>query len=191
MLKLYIQTERLQKLTSDIFITDNPTDIVNLFKNKPKPYRVAYDKLIDKYMICDANSYIHMNMVGQALKQGYYDDKDIPTFLSILGVASNASILHRAEQAYWSAGTDPYPLDEELLEDVQEFLDKFFLDYDNDSIYPWIYCVIFQPTNTDFMELGEDGYDREYQFSYGTVFTRDFEMGELPELQNALKRVDK
>ena len=61
--------ERLQKLGSDMFITDYAGDIVNLLVNKQKEYRFLYDAQADLYMICNAFDYIHSEMVEQAFKK--------------------------------------------------------------------------------------------------------------------------
>lgn len=181
MIPLKIQTERLQKLTSDMFITDNPTDIVNLFKNKPKPYRLVYDAMIDSYIICDAYEHIHSDMIKSAIKQYMYEEVS-NTIENLLDID-----VKRMPDTYIDIGAN-WGID---FDEDSDFEVPDNLDYDDTKIYPWIYCFIFMPIDSDYMSIGYDGYNHEYNYSFGTVFTRDFELGDVSELQNTLKRMDK
>jgi len=67
--------EKLEELSDDIYATQSAYDILNLFKNKPKAYRVVYDKNIRYYFIGDALKYIHSNLISAAYHQGFYYDE--------------------------------------------------------------------------------------------------------------------
>lgn len=67
--------EKLEELSDGIYATQSAYDILNLFKNKPKAYRVVYDKNNRYYFIGDALKYIHSDLISAAYNQGfYYDD---------------------------------------------------------------------------------------------------------------------
>lgn len=70
-MELKIQ-EFLQRLgNGDIFLTDYDGDIANLLINKPKSYRILYNKHDDVYLIADAMDYIHAEMTEAALNDGW------------------------------------------------------------------------------------------------------------------------
>ena len=73
-MKLHIK-EGLKQVDSDMFITDYVGDVVNLFINKPKPYRVVYNKIGDIYGIGNAYKYIHGD-IENALAENGYQNKD-------------------------------------------------------------------------------------------------------------------
>jgi len=66
--------EKLEKLQDGIWATKYSSDIINWMKNKPKQYRVIYDKSINYYFVCDAFNYIHQDMIEEAYYQGFYPD---------------------------------------------------------------------------------------------------------------------
>lgn len=176
--------ERLQKLGSDMFITDYAGDIVNLLVNKPKAYRFLYDAQADLYMICDAWDYIHMDMVKQAFKEGWYaDEKDfIEEFICDFyrGVATE----------YWEYAVNSTI---DFDEDDERDFSLIKCDYDDTCIYPWIQCFGFIPNGDDEDSdeaLRNDGYEHSYKFSFGTVYTRDFDLSECDEMKTALNRAD-
>ena len=69
-MKLRIK-EGIKQIDSGIYITDYVGDVVNLLINKPKPYRLVWNKIDDVYGIGDAYKYIHGNIEDAMLKQGY------------------------------------------------------------------------------------------------------------------------
>lgn len=78
--------ERLEKM-GDCFCTTSAYDIVNLLKNKPKEYRILYDKNINTYMIGDADSITHWDMLQEAKRNAlYYSQED---FINSLGDFQN------------------------------------------------------------------------------------------------------
>ena len=67
--------ENLEELSDGIYATQSAYDILNLFKNKPKAYRVVYDKNNRYYFIGDALKYIHSDLISAAYHQGFYYDE--------------------------------------------------------------------------------------------------------------------
>ncbi len=80
-------TESLQRLASNAFITDSPYQIRDLLVNKPKLYRILYDKNIDRYMIGDGMDVIHWDLIEAAYDQGYYYKMD--DFIDEIGTLDN------------------------------------------------------------------------------------------------------
>lgn len=179
--------ERLQRLGNDMFITDYAGDIVNLLVNKPKAYRFLYDAQADLYMICDAWDYIHLEMIEQAFKDGWYiTQKDfIDEFV-----------------CNWFNGCYKYYFDTavnlgiEFDEDDERDFSLINCDYDDSFVNPWIYCFGFVPTDAYEKDeadkaMTNDGYENSYKFSFGTVYTRNFDLSECYEMKTALNRADK
>lgn len=178
--------ERLQKLGSDMFITDYAGDIVNLLVNKPKAYRFLYDAQADLYMICDAWDYIHMDMVEEAFASGWYADQEY--FCNAFTGGFN---YRGAYNSYFSHGLELMEIDEIDEEELDLISDN--VDRDDSYIYPWIYCFGFTPSDADEdsdQALRDDGYENFYNFSFGTVYTRDFDLSECDEMKTALNRAD-
>lgn len=73
-MKLHIQ-EGIKQVDSGMFITDYVGDVVNLFVNKPKPYRIVYNQVDDVYGVGDAYRYIHGNIEDALIANGYGDAK--------------------------------------------------------------------------------------------------------------------
>ena len=136
--------ENLQKLQQDMWITDNPYDIKRLLMNKPKLYRILYDANLDIYMICDGERYIHYDMLVQAERFGYLEK--VEEFIDKIGTLEN----------YIDYGQSGGFIEDEngKEQEVESFL---------------IYMVF---TNKDDFALGDDGYDREYKYPFGIIFTR-------------------
>lgn len=179
--------ERLQRLGNDMFITDYAGDIVNLLVNKPKAYRFLYDAQADLYMICDAWDYIHLEMIEQAFKDGWYTtQKDfIDEFV-----------------CNWFNGCYKYYFDTavnlgiEFDEDDERDFSLINCDYDDSFVNPWIYCFGFVPTDAYEKDeadkaMTDDGYEHSYKFSFGTVYTRNFDLSECDEMKTALNRADR
>jgi hypothetical protein len=80
-------TESLQRLASNAFITDSPYQVRDLLMNKPKLYRILYDRNIDMYMIGDGMDYIHWDLIEAAYEQGYYYKMD--NFIDEIGTLDN------------------------------------------------------------------------------------------------------
>ena len=69
-MKLHIQ-EGIKQVDSGMFITDYVGDVVNLFVNKPRPYRVVYNQVDDVYGVGDAYKYIHIDIENALIANGY------------------------------------------------------------------------------------------------------------------------
>ena len=172
--------EKLNKIESDIFITDYAKDIANLCSNKPKEYRLLYDAQLDAYMICPAWDYIHIDMINKAFRQGWYESQKY--FCGSFVYPYNRGM-----------GTDYFEQATSLIE-LDEYDDGEFdmsllgkkVKHDEGFIYPWVYCLGFLPKGSNSgNDLTKDGYDRQYNYSFGTLYTREFELNELPELKRA------
>ena len=140
--------ERLEKM-GDCFITKSPYDIVNLFKNKPKEYRVLYDKNIDMYMIGDAESVTHYDMVQKAYKDAYYYNME--DFIQDLGGTID-NYTEMGQSGYWDGE-------------------------DDENFDPFLYYIVFSPNEE--WELGTDGYNKRYDYPFGHVFTRGCDLSEI------------
>ena len=138
-----------KKKMGDCFITKSPYDIVNLFKNKPKEYRVLYDKNIDMYMIGDAESVTHYDMVQKAYKDAYYYNME--NFIQDLGGTID-NYTEMGQSGYWDGEDD-----------------------ENFDAYLWY--IVFSPNEE--WELGTDGYNKRYDYPFGHVFTRGCDLSEI------------
>lgn len=179
--------ERLQRLGSDMFITDYAGDIVNLLVNKPKAYRFLYDAQADLYMICDAWDYIHLEMIEQAFNEGWYVDQEY--FCNAFTGGFNNKT---AYNSYFSCGIELTPIDDISEAELELISDN--VDKDESYMYPWIYCFGFVPNDSDEDDgttLRSDGYENSYKLSFGTVYTRDFDLSECGEMKTALNRADR
>lgn len=179
--------ERLERLGEDMFITDYAGDIVNLLVNKPQEYRFLYDAQADLYMICDAWDYIHLDMVAVAFREGWYQaQKDF-----INEFVCDYSTRYDCSDAYFDIGCN---LGFEPDEDDERDFSLINGDYDDSFVYPWIYCFAFVPADAQDNSkdaLRGDGYEHEYKFSFGTVYTRNFDLKECSDMKNALSRADR
>lgn len=66
--------ERLEEIDDNIFATQSGYDIVNVMKNKSKPYRLLFDKNNRMYFIGDAYNYVHSNLLEAAYESGFYPE---------------------------------------------------------------------------------------------------------------------
>ena len=156
-------------LNGEAFITDSSYQVRDLLMNKPKPYRILYDSNIDSYMICDANDWIHHDMLEDAFKRGYYlkAGKDPKIDEKVRGYINN--FLHHYHSYiynYADLGHDGYywTVDEnenEIEKDIGQYL-----------LY-----IVFVPSGVDEEDVAyspsSDGYDEEYYYTFGTIYTRD------------------
>ena len=78
--------ERLEKM-GDCFCTTSAYDVVNLLKNKPKDYRIIYDRNIGYYYIGDGESVTHWDMLQKAYRDAYYYNME--EFIDSLGAFEN------------------------------------------------------------------------------------------------------
>ena len=55
-------------------------------------------------------------------------------------------------------------------------------------------AVLDIPTEDDDgseQDMINDGYDNSYEFSFGTVYTRDFDLSDCDEIRTALNKADR
>ena len=176
--------ERLQKLGSDMFITDYAGDIVNLLVNKPKEYRFLYDAQADLYMIGDAFNHIHFDMLKKAFDDGWYESQKEFIDEWVCGWFKHCA------PDYFDHAQNGFEFDED---DERDF-DLINCDYDDSYVYPWVYCFVFVPSGGSDEDMNDwltdDGYENTYKFSFGTVYTRNFALKECSDIERALKRAD-
>lgn len=70
-MKLRYLTERIEEICRSTYATDSAQDIANWLINKPKPYRVLYDRYYDVWVIADANDQTHSDMAIDLFDSGY------------------------------------------------------------------------------------------------------------------------
>lgn len=70
-MKLRYLTERLEEICQSTYATDSAQDIANWLINKPKPYRVLYDRYYDVWVIADAHDQTHSDMAIDLFDSGY------------------------------------------------------------------------------------------------------------------------
>lgn len=179
-MKLNIR-ETLRNLSSDTYITKDPMDIAKKCRDTQQPYRILYDAQTDLYMIGGAWDIIHQKLLAAAFEQGWYDSQRKLCQEFIGGYN------RRSSTAYWCRGTESTDLEDEEL-DTSLLSDK--VDKDEEYIYPWLYCYGFLPLeDEDAEDLLKDGYNHDYEYTFGTLYTRDFEIHETPDLQRAFERL--
>ena len=84
------------------------------------------------------------------------------------------------------------PIDD-ISEDELELISDN-VSRDDSYVYPWIYCFGFVPNSAnedDDSTMRNDGYENSYKFSFGTVYTRDFDLSECDEMKTALNKADR
>ena len=182
-MKLRIQ-ETLRELGNDTYITADPMDIVKKCSKGNQPYRILYDAQADLYMIGNAWEHIHQELLKFAFQQGWYDSqrKFIEEFVGYYKRSASTD--------YWCRGIELTDIDEEDELDISLLSDR--VDKDSTTIYPWLYCFGFLPVGSSKDELTDfssDGYNHEYEFPFGTLLTRDFELKEVTGLSRAFSRI--
>ena len=71
MIKLHL-SEGMKKIDNgNILLFDYIGNVVNILRNKPKPYRIVYSKFDDVYLLADAEKYIHVEMTEKAIDEGF------------------------------------------------------------------------------------------------------------------------
>ncbi len=154
--------ESLSKLNDEAFITDSEYDIKNLLLNKPKAYRILFDSNIQKYMICDANNMIHLDMLKAAIKDGYYlglhnDNEIVQEYIDMMNETRGRSGIDN----YIEVGIDGYTEDD---------------DGNMDEFGQYLLYMIYIPkgVSQDDVENSpdNDGYDGSTEYDSGTLYTR-------------------
>ena len=99
--------ESLEQLEPDMFVTDYVGDIVNLLVNKPKQYRILWDYSTDVYVIGNANTYIHRNLLYAIKNAGYtqtYNNNKSCVFIPYTQMESYWEVEDRTERTYITTG---------------------------------------------------------------------------------------
>lgn len=159
-------------LGNDSFITDNEYDVKNLLLNKPKAYRILWDKNIDTYMLCDANDFIHYDMIKKAFKDGYYAEAENDTDIDglVREWVSDTNRYVGNVNGYIELGCDGY----------------YFDDDDNEVDFgQYLLYMIYVPEGMDADSIsyspGSDGYDDEIDYKFGTMYIRDADLDIIRE----------
>lgn len=149
-----VLNEKLYTLEPGMFITNSPREILNLLQNKPKIYRILYDRNIDQYMICDANDWVHYDMILAANNYGYY--YNFEDFIDKIGTIENYI-------EYGQGG---------------QFIDT---DDGEEEVDMYLYYLIFVPNKCDDASsyTSSDGYDKEYRGNIGTMYSRGCDFKEI------------
>ena len=66
-------TEEFVDEEKQIYTTTSVYDAMNRIKSSNKALRIVYDRKLKRYFICDADAYIHYEIVVKALEAGYYN----------------------------------------------------------------------------------------------------------------------
>lgn len=182
-MKLKIR-ETLRPTGNGTYITSDPSDIAKKCASGKDAYRILYDAQTDLYMIGDAWDHIHQDLLKFAFQKGWYDSqRDF--------IEDYCGYYRRSDSTpYWCLGTDTIEIDEDEEMDMSVFSDR--IDRDDSFIYSWLYCIGFLNINASDDDVDcftSDGYDNQYEFPFGTLFTRGFELSELPKLSNAFSKI--
>ena len=71
MLKLHIK-ESMKKLDNgNILLFDYVWNVVDFLRNKPRAYKIVYNKFDDIYLIARAEDYVHFDMTECTIDEGY------------------------------------------------------------------------------------------------------------------------
>lgn len=142
-------------------VTDSPYEVYNLLTNKSKPYRILYDKNIDKYMIGNAYDVTHFEMLENAIKQGYYaGNKQYQKIMKKMGYNIN----------------DP----REMYASRYNYFDNGIDGDEENNVDPYLVVMTYAPTEDDIKSAIMDGYDTQYGGENGTILTRDTNFKDSP-----------
>lgn len=75
-MRLHIK-ESMKKLDNgNILLFDYVGNVVDLIRNKPKAYRIVYNKFDDVYLVADAAQYTHFDMTEYVINNGYLPETE-------------------------------------------------------------------------------------------------------------------
>lgn len=140
--------ETLEEIAPSTYCTDSAKDIANWIVNKPKPYRILYDRTYDVWCIADAMSQTHKDMS--------IDMFDTDTKY-LYGAARHLDddIARMREEGKFNDGYT----DAEVYSDYQ-------FDHKN------LVGMIFIPNNMNYRDYEESGfYEIQSRIKTGTIFT--------------------
>ena len=159
--------EKLEEVADSTYVTDSATDIANWLINKPKPYRIIYDKKYDVWCIADAMKQTHKDMSIDLFDSDY-----------LYGVAKDLdSDIETMRKDFNSGYTDA----------------EVYSDFQFDHYY--IKGLFFIPKNMNYHDYEESGfYSHEVPITSGTIFVQyasEFsESGIFKDLYKKLDRMD-
>lgn len=164
-----ILDERLEEISTATYATDSVGDIVNWLLNKPKPYRILYDKKYDVWVIADAMSNTHKDMSIDLFDSDY-----------LYGVARDLD--NDIKQARTDGKFNSGYTDAEVYSDY--WFDNFQLK-----------GLFFIPKNMQYRDYEESGfYSHEVPITTGSIFVQrpsEFsEHGIFKDLYNKLDRLN-
>ena len=152
-MKLRYLTERLEEICRSTYATDSAQDIANWIVNKPKPYRVLYDRYYDVWVIADANDQTHSDMAIDLFDSGYLYGvaKDLDG--DIKRIRNDES---NSRGDYYNSGWT----------DAEVYQDYGFDHYQ-------LKGLIFIPYGMEYRDYEESGfYSYKKNISTGTIFTQ-------------------
>lgn len=138
--------EKLERISDDdVFATDSVGDIVNWLINKPKPYRIVYDRCRDIWIIGDANKNTHRTMTIDLVDSDYILDYIKPEQFD----------------AWRNQYNMKYYTDSEVYNEVAW------------NIETDLYGIIFIPNNYDYYDYEDSGfYSISYPIETGQIYVR-------------------
>lgn len=161
--------ERLEEISQATYATDLVGDVVNWLLNKPKPYRILYDKKYDVWVIADAMSNTHKDMSIDLFDSDY-----------LYGVARNldSDIALAREEGKFNSG----------YTDAEVYSDYWFDNFQLKGLF-------FIPKNMQYRDYEESGfYSHEVPITTGSLFVQrpsEFsEHGIFKDLYNKLDRLN-
>ena len=161
--------ESLKQIYDNCFVTDYVGDVRNLLINKPKPYRIAYDRNNDIYAIGDAERYTHTDIIRNIVKSGYiYEiNKNFDSELS--------EIRNYYGKSYSDYGDG-------------DIYVRYYLDTGN------VLGLMFIPDNYNYFDFEESGfYKAATKISTGYIYTKRrqyfSQSGYFSQLYNSLNRI--
>ena len=152
-MKLRYLTERLEEICRSTYATDSAQDIANWIVNKPKPYRILYDRYYDVWVIADANDQTHSDMAIDLFDSGYLYGvaKDLDG--DIKRIRNDES---NSRGDYYNSGWT----------DAEVYQDYGFDHYQ-------LKGLIFIPYGMEYRDYEESGfYSYKKNISTGTIFTQ-------------------
>lgn len=164
-----ILDERLEEISTATYATDSVGDIVNWLLNKPKPYRILYDREYDVWVIADAMSNTHKDMSIDLFDSDY-----------LYGVAKDldGDISLAREDGKFNSG----------YTDAEVYSNYWFHNYQLKGLF-------FIPKNMQYRDYEESGfYSHEVPITTGSLFVQrpsEFsEHGIFKDLYNKLDRLN-
>jgi hypothetical protein len=139
--------EGLDEVADGTYCTDYVGDVANWILNKPKPYRVLYDKKFDIWCIADAMKNTHKDMSIDMYDDGYVEKvgKNVDKYINFA----------RNYGDFSSGWTDA----------------EVYCDYGFDHGY--LVGMFFIPSGDKYSKYEESGfYSKQTPIKSGTIFTR-------------------